>query len=251
MRERRLRNALSWLAWLPLLACQCRGEPAPSVAPATSLSVGPPNVVAAPSSAPVVQPSATPAASAAGSSPPAAAASAGASAVIAAPAGEAEEPALVGADGTPLPQTEARPSASDERFKRRMQWLAAAVVSGDVEKARASFFPLVAYAQVKDVAKPERDYRFRLMSNFERDVREYRKALGRDAEHAELIGVEVPEARVEWMKPGKEGNRLGYFRVLRSRLRFRLADGKERSFELTSLISWRGEWYVVHLHGFD
>jgi hypothetical protein len=158
---------------------------------------------------------------------------------------------LVDANGTPLPQTEARPSANDERFKRRMQRLADAIISGDVEKARASFFPLVAYAQVKDVAKPERDYRFRLMSNFERDVREYRKALGRDAERAELIGVEVPEARVEWMKPGKEGNRLGYFRVLRSRLRFRLKDGKERSLELTSLISWRGEWYVVHLHGFE
>jgi hypothetical protein len=158
---------------------------------------------------------------------------------------------LLGSDGAPLPQTEARPSASDERFKRRMQRLADAIISGDVEKARSSFFPLVAYAQVKDVAKPERDYRFRLMSNFERDVREYRKALGRDAERAELIGVDVPEARVEWMKPGKEGNRLGYFRVLRSRLRFRLPDGKERSFELTSLISWRGEWYVVHLHGFE
>jgi hypothetical protein len=110
---------------------------------------------------------------------------------------------------------------------------------------------LVAYAQVKDVQKPERDYRFRLMAHFERDVREYRKALGRDAEHAELLGVDVPEARVEWMRPGKEGNRLGYFRVLRSKLRFRLPDGKERSFELTSLISWRGEWYVVHLHGFE
>jgi hypothetical protein len=252
MRERRLRNTLSWLSWLSLLACHCRGEPAPSVAPATSLSAGPPSVVVAPASAPVVQPSVAPAASVAAPSPPAAAASVGASApVVAAPAPEAEEPALVGPDGTPLPQTEARPSASDERFKRRMQRLADAVVSGEVEKARASFFPLVAYAQVKDVAKPERDYRFRLMANFERDVREYRKALGRDAEHAQLIGVEVPEARVEWLKPGKEGNRLGYFRVLRSRLRFRLPGGQERSLELTSLISWRGEWYVVHLHGFE
>jgi hypothetical protein len=162
-----------------------------------------------------------------------------------------EEPALLAADGSPLPQTEARPSATDERFKRRMLRLAEAIRSGDPQKAHASFFPLVAYAQVKDVAKPERDYRYRLLSNFDRDVREYRKALGRDAEHAELLGVDVPEARVEWMKPGKEGNRLGYFRVLRSRLRFRLQDGKERSLELTSLISWRGEWYVVHLHGFE
>ena len=53
------------------------------------------------------------------------------------------------------------------------------------------------------------------------------------------------------MKPGREGNKVGYHRVLRSKLRFKLASGKERTLELTSLISWRGEWYVVHLSGFD
>lgn len=132
-----------------------------------------------------------------------------------------------------------------------MQRLADAILTGDAEKARDTFFPLVAYAQVKDVQKPERDYRYRLMAHFERDVREYRKALGRDAERAEFLGVSVPEARAEWMKPGKEGNRVGYFRVLRSRLRFRMPSGKERELELTSMISWRGEWYVVHLHGFE
>ncbi|HEX2875544.1 MAG TPA: hypothetical protein VHP33_30035 [Polyangiaceae bacterium] len=188
---------------------------------------------------------ATPAAAASGAPAPTAPASA------ASPGVDAAEPALLAPDGTPLPQTEARPSVTDERFKRRMQRVADAILLGDVEQARSAFFPLVAYAQVKDVQKPERDYRFRLMAHFERDVREYRKALGKAAEHAEFLGVEVPESRVEWMKPGKEGNRIGYFRVLRSKLRFRLADGKERSFELTSMISWRGEWYVVHLHGFE
>ena len=63
--------------------------------------------------------------------------------------------------------------------------------------------------------------------------------------------LEVPEARAEWMKPGREGNRIGYYRVLRSRLIYTDADAKERSLEVTSLISWRGEWYVVHLHGFE
>jgi hypothetical protein len=247
MRVRSLHNAVCGLA---LLACHCRGEPAASVAPATGLSAGSPSPVTAPSGAPLASATLTPAPSSSATPGPATSASAAAGAPIV-PVSEAEEPALVDASGTPLPQTEARPSANDERFKRRMQRLADAIISGDVEKARASFFPLVAYAQVKDVAKPERDYRFRLLSNFERDVREYRKALGRDAERAELAAVEVPEARVEWMKPGKEGNRLGYFRVLRSRLRFRLPEGKERTFELTSLISWRGEWYVVHLHGFE
>ncbi len=150
-----------------------------------------------------------------------------------------------------LPQTEERPSVTSERFQRRIQVLAGSILSGDIEPARATFFPLVAYAQVKDVKKPERDYRYRLMAHFERDLREYHQKLGKDAEQAKFLGITVPEARVEWMKPGKEGNRLGYFRVLRSTLRFQLASGKEQTFELTSMISWRGEWYVVHLHGFE
>ena len=249
MRERCLQIALFGLA---LLASDCRGEPAPSVAPATTLPAREPKPsVTAPPGASAPARSATAESSAA--PPPAAVASGvpSASAAVAPPASAAEDPPLVGADGTPLPQTEARPSVTDERFKQRMQRVADAILTGDAAKARSSFFPLVAYAQVKDVAKPERDYRYRLLANFERDVREYRKTLGHDAEGAEFLGVEVPDARVEWMKPGKEGNRLGYFRVLRSKLRFRLSSGKERSLELTSLISWRGEWYVVHLHGFE
>ena len=252
MRERCLQNGLFLLA---LLACHCRGEPAPSVAPSSSPPAAERTAALSAQPAPTSAPSAAPDASAVASAPVPAASASGAPAPTptssATSAAVGDEPALLAADGTPLPQTEARPSVTDERFKRRMQLLAAAILSGDAEKARSTFFPLVAYAQVKDVQKPERDYRFRLMAHFERDVREYRKALGKAADNAEFIGVEVPEARVEWMKPGKEGNRIGYFRVLRSKLRFRLADGKERSLELTSMISWRGEWYVVHLHGFE
>jgi hypothetical protein len=227
--------------------CQCRGEPAPSVSPSAASPSGTaavaPSAPAAPPPAPVSAPSpATPAPSslAAAASPSAPA-----------PNGELDEPPLLSPDGTPLPQTEERPSVTSPHFLRRMQRLADAILTGDVERARDTFFPLVAYAQVKDVQKPERDYRFRLMAHFERDIRDYRKALGRDAERAVFLGASVPEERAEWMKPGKEGNRLGYFRVLRSRLRFRMPSGKEQSLELTSMISWRGEWYVVHLHGFQ
>ncbi|MDF3065587.1 MAG: hypothetical protein K0R38_1188 [Polyangiaceae bacterium] len=237
MRAARLGPIVFLLAAL----CQCRGEPAPSLSPAA------PPAPPAGAPAPVPVPSASP-----DSAPSEAPATAAAPSVSAAPPNaEVAEPALLSADGTPLPQTEERPSVTSPLFLRRMQRLADAILTGDVERARDTFFPLVAYAQVKDVQKPERDYRYRLMAHFERDVREYRKALGRDAGRAEFLGVSVPEERVQWMKPGKEGNRLGYFRVLRSRLRFRMPTGKEQSLELTSMISWRGEWYVVHLHGFD
>ena len=165
------------------------------------------------------------------------------------PAGDTPLP-LVDAEGKPLPQTEARPSTSTTAFRKRVEAVAGAIISGDAEPALASFFPLVAYAQVKDVAKPERDYKFRLLANFKRDVLEYHHALGAAAAEAKFSGVTVSERDTKWMAPGSEGNKLGYFRVLRSHLHFTLPAGRSRDFELTSLISWRGEWYVVHLHGF-
>jgi len=159
--------------------------------------------------------------------------------------------ALVDADGKPLPQTRDRPATNSPAFRQRIRAVADAIISGDPEPALSAFFPLLAYAQVKDVAKPERDYKFRLVANFKRDVLEYHRALGRDAAHAEFTGITVPEDKAKWMEPGSEGNKLGYFRVLRSRLHFTLPTGRTRELELTSLISWRGEWYVVHLHGFE
>ena len=179
------------------------------------------------------------------------------------PAGDAPAPvapvapvapiALIDAQGKPLPQTDQRPSTSTEAFRQRIEAVAEAIISGNAEPALSSFFPLVAYAQVKDVAKPERDYKFRLLANFKRDVLEYHHALGAqpgEAAQAKFSGITSSEKNAKWMAPGSEGNRLGYFRVLRSRLHFTLPAGRSRDFELTSLISWRGEWYVVHLHGF-
>jgi hypothetical protein len=104
---------------------------------------------------------------------------------------------------------------------------------------------------VKAIKDPDRDYERRLLSTFDADVREYHRALGKDASGVAFAGIDVPEARAEWMKPGREGNKVGYYRVLRSTLRFTLPSGKQKRFELTSMISWRGEWYVVHLSGFD
>jgi hypothetical protein len=157
---------------------------------------------------------------------------------------------LLDAQGKPLPQTDERPSTTSVAFRERVEAVAKAITSGNAEPALAAFFPLVAYQQVKDVAKPERDYKFRLQANFKRDVLEYHHALGAEAAQATFTGVTVSEKDAKWMEPGSEGNKLGYFRVLRSRLHFTLPAGRSRDFELTSLISWRGEWYVVHLHGF-
>jgi hypothetical protein len=131
-----------------------------------------------------------------------------------------------------------------------MRLLTEAIRTDDPERARSVFFPVIAYEQVKDVQQPARDWRRRLFAAFERNVHEYHRSFGEHAGALRFVGVEVPESASRWMKPGSEGNRVGYHRVLRSRLKVADATGRERALEITSMISWRGEWYVVHLHGF-
>jgi hypothetical protein len=214
-------------------------EPAPAASSGDSQSG---TATASQSAAASATPALVDAAAAPGSAAPEAA--------LAASASAAPDASLRDGAGAPLPQTEDRPSAQSAAFLRRMELLVRAIEADDAKLAHDAFFPLVAYEQVKAIAKPALDHEKRLLAAFARNVHEYRRELGRDAEGVRFLRVEVPDEKVKWMKVGAEGNRVGYFRVLRSRLVVATAAGKEKSFELTSMISWRGEWYVVHLHGF-
>jgi len=142
-----------------------------------------------------------------------------------------------------LPQTTARPSGSDPQFAQRMSALWAVIVEGDTP-ARSSFFPLGAYLQVKAISNPAADYRYRLVALYDLDVRALHLRVGSGAT---LLGVDVPDASATWVPPGQEYNKGSYWRVYGTRMRYRTATGKEGSFGIFSLISWRGQWYVVHL----
>src|SRR5512141_3494306 len=179
-------------------------------------------------------PSAPPSASAAASSAPSAR-----------PATDEEllgEAHLVGPDGGALPQTDDQPTTTSPAFRRRAELLLQAIREDRPEVARPAFFPVIAYRQVKAIERPERDWQYRLWRNFERDVHEYHKVLVRAGPEALRASLQVPEGRARWMKPGSEGNKLGYWRVLRAELRYVDASGREHALEVTSLISWRGEW---------
>ena len=67
---------------------------------------------------------------------------------------------------------------------------------------------------------------------------------------SEFVALDVPMEAARWINPGQEGNQLGYYRVLKSTLRYEKPDGTAGTVAITSMISWRGEWYVVHLTGF-
>ena len=176
---------------------------------------------------------------------------------LATPTARTSRPALPQARSAPAPspsaartpdpgsltQTTARPSGSDPQLAKRMGEMWAAIVAGDTA-ARSSFFPLGAYLQVKAISNPAADYRNRLIALYELDIRALHLRVGSGAT---LLGVDVPDSSATWVTPGQEYNKGSYWRVYGTRVRYRTAAGKEGSFGIFSLISWRGQWYVVHL----
>jgi hypothetical protein len=156
------------------------------------------------------------------------------------------------ASGDPslLPQTRDRPLASGDAFAARVAALWDAIVADDPERAMTFFFPLGAYQQVKDVANPAADWNRRLVAAYAHDIHALHAQVVAsshgDASAIQFSGLDVPDARARWVEPGEEYNKIGYFRVFGSRLSYEVA-GLTQTFDVKSLISWRGEWYVVHL----
>jgi hypothetical protein len=151
-----------------------------------------------------------------------------------------------GTDPALLAQTHDAPHASGAAFDARVTALWDAIVNDDPERAMVFFFPLGAYQQVKDVGDPAADWKRRLVAAYGRDIHTLHSRLASDVASARLVALDVPEARARWVDPGEEYNKIGYFRVFGSKLRYDV-DAVEHAFDVKSLISWRGQWYVVHL----
>jgi hypothetical protein len=147
-----------------------------------------------------------------------------------------------------LPQTRAEPTAEDPVFLAHVQLLWQAVVDDDPAEAMPFFFPLAAYVQVKGIWDPEHDWQTRLVAGFDADVARLHDELGAGAPSARYESVAVPAGAV-WVLPGTEYNKGSYWRVYGTTVRYEGEDGPG-SFTIDSMISWRGEWYVVHLASF-
>jgi hypothetical protein len=161
---------------------------------------------------------------------------------------DAADDSAAATDPGAAPQTRDRPR-DGPRLQDRARALWDAVVQDDPDLALPFFFPLSAYRQVKAIPNPEADWKRRLVANVRRDVHHLHERLGAQARDARLVELEVPTERSRWVDPGEEGNKIGYWRVYGTKLRYETGRGAS-SIDVSSMISWRGEWYVVHLSGF-
>ena len=169
-----------------------------------------------------------------------------AAAATTAPAAAPTTTTTAATDAGALPQTDERPVASGATFAAGVQGLWQAVVQDNPDLAMPFFFPKRAYLQVKAISDPATDYEQRLIANYEQDIHTLHSQLGADAASAQFVGIDVPDGQAVLVQPGEESNKLSYWRVYGTTLRYSV-NGTTNSFPVTSLISWRGQWYVVHL----
>jgi len=141
------------------------------------------------------------------------------------------------------PQTRAFPGTGTTAFRSAMADLWLAVTTGNPRFGLPGFFPVAAYKQVKAEPYPVSDWQDRLWYDFALDVRAAHRLVGSGVR---LDRVIVPRQYAAWVYPGACYNKIGYWHVPGARVVYR-EHGKERSFGIASLISWRGVWYVVHL----
>ena len=119
-------------------------------------------------------------------------------------------------------------------------WLA--VTTGKPSLALPAFFPEAAYVQVKAIAGPQSDWQYRLWYDFTLDVAAAHALLRHGAT---LVKVIVPAEYAAWVSPGACYNSTGYWHAPGARVVYRQGS-QLRSFGIASLISWRGDWYVIH-----
>jgi hypothetical protein len=142
-----------------------------------------------------------------------------------------------------LPQTSTLPRTDDAAFNAAVHDIWLAVSTGNPSYALPAFFPEKAYQQVKAIADPAADWQSRLWYDFTLDVAAAHKLV---KPGAVLTKVTVPAQYAQWIGPGGCYNSTGYWHVPGSRVVYR-EGGVTHSFGIASFISWRGDWYVVHL----
>ena len=142
-----------------------------------------------------------------------------------------------------LPPTSTLPKTTNAAFANAVHDLWLAVTTGNPDYAKPAFFPEKAYQQVKAIADPESDWQGRLWLDFTLDIAAVHKLV---KPGATLVKVTTPTQYEQWIPAGACYNSLGYWHLPGSRLVYRQG-GVTDSFGIASFISWRGDWYLIHL----
>jgi hypothetical protein len=145
--------------------------------------------------------------------------------------------------GAPDPENRDKPELTSDDLSERAEHLFRAVAENDPALADDFFFPREPFIPLKDVQDPGR-YHAQLLATYHRDIRELH-AKRKDWSNASFVSFELGTPPT-WVAPGKEYNKIGYFRTFHGKLRYRAGD-RPQEIDVGTIISWDSRWYVTHL----
>jgi hypothetical protein len=148
-----------------------------------------------------------------------------------------------GDGGSSDPDNRRMPALTSPDLTERARHLFQAIVENQPALADDFFFPKEPFIPLKDVADPGR-YFDQLIATYHRDVASLH-AKRKDWSGAAFVSFELGTTP-GWVAPGKEYNKIGYFRTFRGKLTYSIGDST-RDMSVTTIISWDGRWYVTHL----
>jgi len=144
------------------------------------------------------------------------------------------------------PANKAKPPTDSEELQARARGLFDAIVQNNAALGEDLWFPKEPFLILKDIKEPGK-YWDQLHRAYAHDIEKLHKKR-KSWEGAEFEKFE-PGSAPKWVKPGEEGNKIGYFRTVKGNLVYK-ADGKSHKMEVRVIISWQKRWYITHLSKF-
>ncbi len=144
------------------------------------------------------------------------------------------------------PANKAKPPIDSEELQARARGLFDAVVQNNPSLGEDFWFPKEPFLILKDIKDPGK-YWDQLHRAYVKDIEKLHNKR-KSWEGAEFEKFE-PGSPPKWVKPGDEGNKIGYFRTVKGNLVFK-AEGKSHKLEVRVIISWQKRWYITHLGKF-
>jgi hypothetical protein len=151
--------------------------------------------------------------------------------------------AAAGETGAADQDNRAKPPLTSQDLSERAEHLLRAIAENEPTLADDFFFPKEPFVPLKDVQDPAR-YHAQLLATFHRDIREIHSKR-RDWTGTTFAAFELGTPPT-WVAPGKEYNKIGYYRTFHGKLRFRTGE-RTAEIDVGTIISWDGRWYVTHL----
>jgi hypothetical protein len=141
------------------------------------------------------------------------------------------------------PENKSLPPLTSGDLTERAGHLFRAIAEDQPALADDFFFPKEPFIPLKDVADPGR-YFDQLLATYHRDIVALH-AQRKDWSGAKFASFELG-TKPGWVAPGKEYNKIGYYRTFRGKLTYDIGE-RNREILVATIISWDGRWYVTHL----